>query len=187
MLFGTKADADLQATFKVVKNPDIVLNDNDIKSRIVSAINQYFALENWDFGDKFFFSEMANYVMSQMTPDLVTFIIVPNQTSQVFGSLYEIKSESDEIFISGATVDNVDVIDAVTATRLRAQEGGVVTASTRISAGIQSSTTLANTTLANSTSTSSTSTSSTSSSTASTSSSSSSSSSSSGSSSSGGY
>ena len=179
VLFGTKADADLQATFKVVKNPDIVLNDNDIKSRIVSAINQYFALENWDFGDKFFFSEMANYVMSQMTPDLVTFIIVPNQTSQVFGSLYEIKSESDEIFISGATVDNVDVIDAVTATRLRAQEGGVVTASTRISAGIQSSTTLANTTSTSSTSTSS--------STASTSSSSSSSSSSSGSSSSGGY
>ena len=187
VLFGERADADLQATFKVVKNPDIVLNDNDIKSRIVSAINEYFALENWDFGDKFFFSEMANYVMSQMTPDLVTFIIVPNQTSQVFGSLYEIKSESDEIFISGATVDNVNVIDAVTATRLRTQEGGVVTASTRISAGIQSSTTLANTTLANSTSTSSTSTSSTSSSTASTSSSSSSSSSSSGSSSSGGY
>ena len=95
----------MQATFKVVKNPDIVLNDNDIKSRIISAINEYFALENWDFGDKFFFSEMANYVMSRMTPDLVTFLIVPNQTSQVFGSLYEIKSESDEIFISGATVD----------------------------------------------------------------------------------
>ena len=76
-----------------------------------------------------------------MTPDLVTFLIVPNQTSQVFGSLYEIKSESDEIFISGATVDSVDVIDAVTATRLRAQEGGVVTSTTRISAGIQSSTT----------------------------------------------
>ena len=81
-----------------------------------------------------------------MTPDLVTFIIVPNQSSQVFGSLYEIKSESDEIFISGATVDNIEVIDAVTASRLRA-DGTVVTASTRVSAGIQSSTTTsANTT-----------------------------------------
>ena len=184
VLFGTRADADLQATFKVVKNPDIVLNDNDIKSRIISAINEYFALENWDFGDKFFFSEMANYVMSRMTPDLVTFLIVPNQTSQVFGSLYEIKSESDEIFISGATVDSVDVIDAVTATRLRAQEGGVVTSTTRISAGIQSSTT-SSTTVTVSGSSSSTATSSTA--TSSTSSNSSSSSSSSGSSSSGGY
>ena len=36
---------------------DLVLNDNDIKSRIIAAINEYFALENWDFGDKFFFSE----------------------------------------------------------------------------------------------------------------------------------
>ena len=53
----------MQAIFKVVKNPDLVLNDNDIKSRIIAAVNQYFALENWDFGDKFFFSEMANYVI----------------------------------------------------------------------------------------------------------------------------
>ena len=40
VLFGTRAETNLQAKFKVVKNPDIVLNDNDIKSRIISLINQ---------------------------------------------------------------------------------------------------------------------------------------------------
>jgi len=138
VLFGSKASIDLQATFKVVKNPDLVLNDNDIKSRIIAAINEYFALENWDFGDKFFFSEMANYVMSELTPDLVTFLIVPNQSEQVFGSLFEIKSESDEIFISGATVNNIEVIDAITANRLKASGGEVVTSSVTVSSGIQS-------------------------------------------------
>ena len=137
MLFGNKATADLQASFKVVKNPDLVLNDNDIKSRIIAAINEYFALENWDFGDKFFFSEMANYVMSELTPDLVTFLIVPTQTSQTFGSLFEIKAESDQIFISGATVNNVDVIDAITASRLRAS-GTISTTTTTVSSGIKS-------------------------------------------------
>tara|TARA_B110000971_G_scaffold221868_1_gene271145 strand:+ start:1181 stop:4597 length:3417 start_codon:yes stop_codon:yes gene_type:complete len=137
VLFGNKATADLQASFKVVKNPDLVLNDNDIKSRIIAAINEYFALENWDFGDKFFFSEMANYVMSELTPDLVTFLIVPTQTSQTFGSLFEIKAESDQIFISGATVNNVDVIDAITASRLRAS-GTISTATTTVSSGIKS-------------------------------------------------
>ena len=126
-------------TFKVVKNPDIVLNDNDIKSRIISAINEYFALENWDFGDKFFFSEMANYVMTELAPDVVTFLIVPTQSEQVFGSLFEIKAENDEIFISSATVDNVTIIDAITANKLKASGGSVVTTSiSAASAGIQS-------------------------------------------------
>ena len=139
VLFGSKAPTDLQAIFKVVKNPDIVLNDNDIKSRIISAINEYFALENWDFGDKFFFSEMANYVMTELAPDVVTFLIVPTQSEQVFGSLFEIKAENDEIFISSATVDNITIIDAITANKLKASGGSVVTTSiSAASAGIQS-------------------------------------------------
>ena len=43
ILFGAKADARLQASIKIVKNPDQVVNDNDIKARVVTAINQYFA------------------------------------------------------------------------------------------------------------------------------------------------
>jgi len=138
ILFGTKAETDLQATFKIVKNPDLVLNDNDVKSRVIASVNEFFALENWDFGDKFYFSELSSYVMNELSPDLVTFVIVPVQESQSFGSLFEIKSESDEIFISGATVDDVEIIDAVTATRLKAS-GVVVTTSTTSNTGIQSS------------------------------------------------
>lgn len=138
ILFGTKADSDLQATFKIVKNPDLVLNDNDVKSRVISSVNQFFALENWDFGDKFYFSELSSYVMNELAPDLVTFVIVPNQENQSFGSLFEVKSENDEIFISGATVDDVEIIDAITASRLKAS-GLVVTTSTTSNVGIQSS------------------------------------------------
>ena len=81
---------------------------------------------------------MANYVMTQLAPDVVTFLLVPTQSDQIFGSLFEIKSESDQIFISGATVDNVEIIDAVTANRLKATGGDVVTSSVTISSGIQS-------------------------------------------------
>ena len=139
VLFGEKAEADLQARFKIVKNPDLVLNDNEVKSNVIRAINRFFALENWDFGDRFFFSEMASYVMNELSPNLVTFLIVPVQEDQVFGSLYEIKSESDEIFISGATVTDIDVIDEITASRLRAS-GEVVTQVVTPNTGIQSTT-----------------------------------------------
>jgi hypothetical protein len=135
VLFGDKADSKFQAVFKIVKNINEVTNNDDIKVRVIQAINQYFNLENWDFGETFYFSELSTYVMTQLAPDIVTFVLVPTQTNQSFGSLYEIKSESDEIFISGATVNDVEIIDAVTAVKLRA-DGAVVTASNSINAGV---------------------------------------------------
>ena len=137
-LFGKEAASDLQAVFKLVKNPDQVTNDNDIKTRAIDAINQYFALENWDFGDTFYFQELATYVINRLAPDLVTFIIVPRQVTQSFGSLFEIKSESDEIFINSANVTDIEIIDQITATRLNAS-GDVITATeTTANVGIQS-------------------------------------------------
>ena len=137
-LFGPKANSDLQSTFKLVKNPDIVLNDNDVKTRVIDAVNQYFALENWEFGDTFYFQELATYVMNKLAPDLVTFLIVPNQLSQAFGSLFEIRSESDEIFINGATVDQIEIIDEITASRLNASSNVITASSVTNSTGIQS-------------------------------------------------
>ena len=139
VLFGDKSESKFQATFKLVKNLNEVTNNDDIKVRVIQAINQYFNLENWDFGDTFYFSELSTYVMTQLAPDIVTFVIVPDQAVQTFGSLYEIKSESDEIFISGATVQDVEIIDALTASKLRA-DGFVVTATNTINTGITSGT-----------------------------------------------
>ena len=99
-----------------------------------------FSLENWDFGETFYFSELSAYVMNQLAPDLTTFVIVPQDDTQTFGSLYEIKSESDEIFISGAQVTDIDIIDAITASRLKAA-GSVVTESNVSNTGITSATT----------------------------------------------
>ena len=117
ILFGTQAPVNLQATFKAVKNSSRTTSDNDIKSRILTAINDFFALENWDFGQSFYFSELSTYVMNIMTPDITNFIIV-SKSGDSFGSLYEVTCGSNQIFISGATVSDIEVIDAVTATQL---------------------------------------------------------------------
>jgi hypothetical protein len=137
LLFGQTADSDLQAKFKIVKNPDVVINDNEVKTRVIAAINEFFALENWEFGETFHFTELSTYVMQQLTPNVVTFVIVPNQISSTFGSLFEIKSESDEIFISSATVADIELIDNVTATRLRAS-GAITTTATTTNTGLTS-------------------------------------------------
>jgi hypothetical protein len=132
ILFGSQADTSLQSTFKIVKNSEQVTNDSDIKSRVITAINQFFALENWEFGDTFYFSELSTYVMNELAPDITTFVIVPKEGSKAFGSLFEIKSENDEIFISGAKVSDVEIIDAVTASKLKA-DGNITTSSSTVS------------------------------------------------------
>ena len=126
VLFGSTANEELQATFKVVKNPKTNVSDAVIKTRVIAAINEFFALDNWDFGDSFYFTELAAYVHNELAPDLLTVVIVPNQSGQSFGSLFQLNSAADEIFISGATVDDVSIITALGANQLAAS-GSVVT------------------------------------------------------------
>jgi len=137
IIFGNKADPILQGVFKVIKNDDIVLNDNELKSRIIFFINQFFSLENWDFGETFYFSELAAYVVKEMAPDITTFVIVPIAQDQTFGSLHQIKCEDDEILISGATVNDVEIIDDISAEKLQAY-GKVVISTSNTNIGIQS-------------------------------------------------
>jgi hypothetical protein len=96
----------------------VVVSDNDIKTAVISAINQYFDVSNWDFGEPFFFSELSAYLHQVLTPKIASVIIVPSNNGLSFGNLYQINAEPDEIMISCATVDNVEIISAITAANL---------------------------------------------------------------------
>jgi len=139
ILFGDKAAPDLQVKFKIVKNASIVINDNELKSNIIEAINKFFDIENWDFGETFYFQELSAYIINQLSPKLVSILIVPRQTTQSFGSLFEIKSEPDEIFASAAKVSDIETIDQLTATNLQASGAVINSVSTGITSGISSS------------------------------------------------
>jgi hypothetical protein len=117
-LFGAKAPVNLQAIFKVVKNPAKTINDNNLKVRIINAINTFFDVNNWDFGDRFYLSELTTYVVNSASPDVTNLVIVPVQTSQAFGNLFEIQSSPDEIFASAATVDDVEIVTSITAAEI---------------------------------------------------------------------
>lgn len=126
-LFGAIASQDVQATFKVIKNSGQVISDNDIKAKVLQAINQFFVLENWDFGDTFYFTELSTYVMNQLAPNITNFVIVPKQSNLNFGSLFEIKAASDELFINACTVDDIEVITGITASNIKAISSTTIT------------------------------------------------------------
>jgi hypothetical protein len=123
VLFGQTASPDVQASFKVIKNSSQVVSDNDIKTRVLVAIEEFFALENWDFGDTFYFTELSTYVMTQLSPDISSFVIVPRLGGLGFGSLFEIKSATDQLFVNGATVDDIEIISGITATSIKSVAG----------------------------------------------------------------
>ena len=123
VLFGITAAPELQATFKITKTPGQVISDNDVKARVITSINQFFALENWDFGDTFYFTELSTYVMNTLAPDIANFVIVPRQSGLNFGSLFEIKSPGNQLFINGATVNDIEIISGITSSNIKSVSG----------------------------------------------------------------
>jgi len=124
-LFGTKAPSNLQATFKIVKNPNVNVSDNDVISNTVAAINKYFDTTNWDFGDTFYFSELSTYLHNILAPNVASIIIVPSNTNIAFGGLMQINASPDEIMVSAATANNVQIINAITAAQINQTLSGL--------------------------------------------------------------
>ena len=79
----------------------------------------YFDIENWDFGDTFYFSKLSAYIHEQLGGILGSVILLPKDTTKSFGDLYEIKSAADEIFVSAVTVNDVQVVNSLTSSELR--------------------------------------------------------------------
>ena len=125
-LFGAKADADLRAIIKVIKNTNSTASVSEIKSRTINAMNQYFTIDVWDFGDTFFFSELSAFLHEQLGDIISSVVLVPTDPLKTFGDLYEIRSEPDEIFVNAATVNDIEVIDALTSSALRTADNSGV-------------------------------------------------------------
>jgi hypothetical protein len=125
-LFGEKAEASLRATIKVIRASNSTASTSEIKSAVVAAMNDYFSIDKWNFGDTFYFSELAAYLHRTLGSIISSVVLVPLDTQKYFGDLYEIRSEPNEIFANGATINNIDVIEALTSTNLRTAPGSGV-------------------------------------------------------------
>jgi hypothetical protein len=125
-LFGPKAAQQLRATIKVIRAQNSTASTSEIKSAVLAEMNAYFSIDKWNFGDTFYFSELAAYLHSQLGTIISSVVLVPLDQQKSFGDLYEIRSQPNEIFANGATIDNIDVIEALTSTNLRTAPGSGV-------------------------------------------------------------
>jgi hypothetical protein len=114
ILFGELAPSELQATFRVVKTTNATMSDTEIKQQIIKLINEYFSIDNWDFGETFYFTEMAAYIHTKLVGQLSQITIYPtNATTTASTSLFEIPAASDEMFIPVMTTSNIVIVNSI--------------------------------------------------------------------------
>lgn len=118
-IFGTDAEDEVQAKFRVVKLRGSTLSDNEIKSRIIKAFNAYFDVENWEFGETFYFTELSSYVHQQLGSNIGSIVILPRNTAGTFGDLFQVKSDPNELFLNTATVNDIEVVEKISSQTLR--------------------------------------------------------------------
>lgn len=112
-LFGPTAHSSLRATFNVVKVKGSNVVDSEIRANVVKAINDFFDVSNWDFGETFYFTELAAYVHKQLPMSISSFTIIPHGASSVFGELFEISPNADEMFLPDVSIDDIDIVSNV--------------------------------------------------------------------------
>jgi len=125
-LFGQKAEPALRATIKVIRTAGSTASVSTIKNLVVANMNAYFDIANWNFGDTFYFSELSAYIHQNIGSVVSSVVLVPLSSQKSFGDLYEIRSAPNQIFVNGATVNDVEVITALTSTNLQTAPGSGV-------------------------------------------------------------
>ena len=119
LLFGPLADQKLRAKFKIVKASNSTFSDEKIKSEVIAVVNEYFDISNWDFGETFYATELMSLIHQRLAAQIASVVIVPTYSLNSFGSLFTIEAGMDEILQSAATVNDVEIVSALTSSIIR--------------------------------------------------------------------
>jgi len=122
ILFGSRADPSLRATFKVIRPADSTLTDNEVKVRIVETIQQFFDVNVWDFGESFFFTELSASIHAELGPEIDSIVLVPTYAQTQFGDLFQIQAREDELFLPDISTSDIEIVLSFTPENIRQNE-----------------------------------------------------------------
>lgn len=119
VIIGKKASSELRASIKVIRPAYKTLTNNQVKARIVDLVNEFFEIDKWEFGETFYFSELASFIHSNLSTEVDSVVFVPSGTNQVYGDLQQIFAKEDEIIQPSISVDDIEIIDSLNPRILR--------------------------------------------------------------------
>ncbi len=109
VLFGNYASPENRMQFKVILSPNNTTITNNIKNDIITAIQDYFNINNWNMGQTFYFIDMSTYIATQV-PNIISIVPVPLNPALVFGNGFEITCKPTEIFIPQIDASMINIV-----------------------------------------------------------------------------
>ena len=119
LLFGSNASAALQCKFKVIRSSDRTLTDNQIKTTVVTAVRNFFNITQWEFGESFYFTELAAAIHAALPTEISSVVLVPTLPQNQFGNMFQVLAREDEVLYPDITVNEVEIVTGFTPTNLR--------------------------------------------------------------------
>lgn len=120
ILFGGLADQTLKARLKVIRPVNGgSLTDNEVKSRIADLTKDFFDIEQWEFGETFYFTELAAVIHSNLGVEIDSVVIVPLYSQNQFGDLFQVQAREDELFIADISPSDIDIVQSYNPENLR--------------------------------------------------------------------
>lgn len=113
LLFGHRAEESLQATLKVIKAANSATSNNQIKAQIVNIVKDFFHIDNWQFGQPFYYTELAARIHSYMSGDIESVVLVPKSATHAFGSMFEVLCHESEILHVDISVDDIEIVESL--------------------------------------------------------------------------
>lgn len=119
LLFGSLAEPQLRARWKIVKRSGGTLTNERIKEEVLNVINTFFDIDRWDFGDTFYATELITLIHQRMPADVASVVLVPVYSTNSFGSLFTVEAGHDEVLQSAAELGDIEIVEALTPTVIR--------------------------------------------------------------------
>lgn len=111
ILFGSEAIPQLRCEFKVIKSATGRNTDNELKVAIVEIIRNFFDIDQWEFGETFFATELTATIHASLPGEIDSIVLVPSLNTNSFGELYEIIPDEDELFLPSVSVSDVIIVE----------------------------------------------------------------------------
>lgn len=118
-IFGKHAIPQLQAKFLVVRTGVSTLTDNQIKEQIVTSVKDFFDINEWDFGNRFNFTELAAKIHYDMQYEIESVVLVPQYADNFFGDMFQINCREDEILIPSIAVSDVEIVEKINRSNIK--------------------------------------------------------------------
>jgi len=76
-------------------------------------------IRNWKCGETFYFTALSTYLHQRLGSSIGSIVIMPKTSTGKFGEMFQVQAEPNELFISTATVNDIEIISRLDNQTLR--------------------------------------------------------------------